>query len=241
MSPRARGRTGDGSVLLLLLCAVMTVRLVVAGEHRNYVRNSMGPWLLLAGLGLSVGAVLVARSRRNENHHEVEHVHGHSGGRVGWLLLAPVLAVLVIAPRSLGTYAFDRAMTGSVESAGRGSFAPLPAGEGPAAMSMSEFDQRTADRDGESLAGREVRLVGFVARRGGEDVTIARFQIACCAADARPHIVLARGVDTAGLAVDQWVEISGRYVAGSRAEGIPVLELTGIRRVGAPADPYEDG
>lgn len=242
MTTAAKQRTRDASVLILLLCAVMTVRLVVGGDYRRYVRNSMGVWLILAGLALFAGACLVARTRpAHDGHDHADHDHDHGGGRIGWLLIVPVLAVLVVAPRSLGTFAFDRAMSGSITASGRASFSPLPVGAEPASMSMAEFDQRAADRDGESFVGREVRLVGFVARRGDGEVTVARFQIACCAADARPHVVRAIGVDAAAFALDQWVELTGRYVAGSDGPTGPALELTGVRQIGAPSDPYEDG
>ena len=56
----------------------------------------MGPWLAVAGVLLTLlGIVVLWRHRRGEDDHSA---HEHGGEQVAWLLLAPVLALLLIAP-----------------------------------------------------------------------------------------------------------------------------------------------
>jgi uncharacterized membrane protein YcgQ (UPF0703/DUF1980 family) len=78
----------------------------------------------------------------------------------------------------------------------------------------------------------------FVARpddAGGP--VIARFQIACCAADVVAAIVRVVGLDGAAPSRDQWVAVTGAFdgVVG----GVPQLRATSLRVIPAPVDPYE--
>ena len=56
-------------------------------------------------------------------------------------------------------------------------------------MSLLEFVQRAADRDGASFSGTTVELTGFVAGAGPSGFDLARYSIACCAADAAVAVV----------------------------------------------------
>lgn len=75
-------------------------------------------------------------------------------------------------------------------------------------MTLLEFGQRAFDRDGASFSGAAVQLTGFVA--GAEDggFRLARYQIACCAADAAPVVLRVVGIHGAP-ARDQWVTVTG--------------------------------
>jgi hypothetical protein len=75
------------------------------------------------------------------------HGHGHRHGeRVGWLLLAPVVALLMVAPPALGSFGVDRSTIVAVSSGGR-TFRPLPDGT-TVPMTLLEFDERAADHTG---------------------------------------------------------------------------------------------
>src|SRR5258705_275010 len=101
--------------------------------------------------------------------------------RVGmgpWLLVAGILLALL----GLGSFGVDRS-TVAVTSGGR-TFAPLPEGA-TVPMTLLEFDERAADHDGASFGSTPVLLTGFVAQASdGNGFRLARYQIACCAADA---------------------------------------------------------
>ena len=260
--------TDAGSTTVLLVGALL-VRLVLTGDYLRYVRSGTGPWLLVAGaLLVALGLVgLLTALRRGGVGHEVEHSadhgegagggegegddhghppgddHGHlhlGGDRIGWLLLAPVLALLLVAPPALGSFGVDRSTPGGVTVRPGGAvFTALPAGRPPVAMTILEFDQRSADRSGASLGAAPVRLTGFVARpQDGTGLRLARYQIACCAADAVAAVVRVIGLAGAPPARDGWLQVIGTY-QWTGVDGVPELEVTSSQPIPAPVDPYE--
>jgi uncharacterized membrane protein YcgQ (UPF0703/DUF1980 family) len=121
--------------------------------------------------------------------------------------------------------------------AGGGEFTPLPAGGGPVTMSLLEYGQRAFDADGRTLRDATVQLTGFVA--GGATSTsfrLARYQIACCAADAAAMIVKVVDISGRAPARDQWVTVTGRYHAA--AGDIPELSARTVLPIATPVDPY---
>jgi hypothetical protein len=75
---------------------------VWTGAALNYVRPSLGPYLLasaavLLALGLLPPLGLLRLTAVPDDG------DGHEGGRVGWLLLVPVLVVVLVQPAALGS------------------------------------------------------------------------------------------------------------------------------------------
>jgi uncharacterized repeat protein (TIGR03943 family) len=257
-----------GGTITLLTGAVL-LRLTLTGTYQRYVRVGMGPWLAVAGVVIvALGLATLVRALRTQpagappgGEHDGEddgvdgeddgeddggdgdlehdHDHGEHGDRVGWLLLAPIAALLLVAPPTLGSYGVDRGAAVDV-TAGAPTFDPLPAADAPAPMTLLEYNQRAFDHDGESFDGRTVQLTGFVADEG-TPFRLARYQIACCAVDAAP--VLVRVVGTAGAtpARDQWVVVTGTFRPSESAENgdVPDLAATSIVEIDPPEDPYE--
>src|SRR6266545_3949499 len=223
-----------GSTTVLLVGALL-VRLSLGGAYTRYVRVGMGPWLLVAGLLLAgLGAVGVAAAlARPRAADPPDHQHGE---RVGWLLLAPVVALLMVTPPALGSFGVDRSTVVEVSSGGR-TFAPLPAG-GPVPMTLLEYGQRAADHAGASFGATPVRLTGFVARsRDGDGFRLARYQIQCCAADAVAAVVRVLGGTGDPPGLDTWITVTGTFQPS--ADGVPRLRASSLETVPAPADPYE--
>jgi putative membrane protein len=255
--------TPAGGTISLLVGAVL-LRLSLTGTYQRYVRVGMGPWLTIAAVVVvGLGLATLVRAFRGQGHHAaaaaaadtdrhadghgaddhgvvghgvVGHdVHGH-GDRVGWLLLAPIAALLLVAPPTLGSYGVDRGAAVDVR-AGAPTFDPLPDGAGPAPMSLLEFNQRALDHDGDSFGGRTVQLTGFVA----DDATpfrLARYQVACCAVDAAPVVVRVVGTVGATPARDQWVTVTGTF-RGVDDDDVPELSATSIAEIPPPEEPYE--
>jgi hypothetical protein len=100
------------NVLLILLGGAL-LKLAFTGEFARYVKPAHQPWLIGAGAVILVlGALAVWRDLRSggpeaEGGHE-EHGHSHST-RTSWILLAPVLTVLLVAPPALGSASVSRA------------------------------------------------------------------------------------------------------------------------------------
>src|SRR5206468_457515 len=102
-----------------------------------YLRPAMRPWVLGAGavlLVLGLGGLMMGR-RRTE--------HPHAEGRVTWLLLLPVLALVLIRPAPLGAFAASR-QAAVPPAAPTSDFRPLvvPSGGAPVSLSMRAFVSR---------------------------------------------------------------------------------------------------
>ena len=242
-----------GSATVLLVGALL-VRLYTGGAFARYVRVGMGPWLLVAGILLALlGLAGVVRAlvrpqatstvddggdgQDHGHHDDGHHDHGHGHGeRIGWLLLAPVVALLMVAPPALGSFGVDRSTVVAVSSGGR-TFASLPDGA-TLPMTLLEFDERSADHDGSSFGTAQVRLTGFVADTGdGGGFRLARYQIACCAADAVAAVARVVGVTGDPPARDTWVTVTGTY--RHSADAVPELVVSSLTTIPPPVDPYE--
>lgn len=242
MTPLVGGTT-------LLLVGAMLIRLTVTDAYQRYVRVGMGSWLLVAGVLLAIlGSVAVVTALRGtkdedhpgeEDHHSGEEEHDHEhGDRVGWLLLVPVLALLLVVPPALGSFGVDRSQVRAAPGTSA-VFDPLPAAAEPRPMTLLEFDQRAFDRSGQSMQGIKLVLTGFVAKSAdGNGFRIARYQIACCAADAVAAVARVSGATGAAPTRDAWFIVTGTF-KGIGADGVPEFVASTVQQTPAPVDPYE--
>jgi uncharacterized repeat protein (TIGR03943 family) len=226
--------TAAGGTITLLIGTVL-LRLTVTGTYRRYVRVGMGPWLAVAGCALVLLGVLTLVRVIRRDRSDADPIHDHGAGWVGWLLLAPIAALLLVAPPTLGSFGIERGATVDVR-AGPAVFEPLR-GAGPFPMTLLEFGQRAFEHAGASLANATVSLTGFVVAPGAGGFELARYQIACCAADATPVVVRVTGVFGDVPPADQWVRVTGR--SGSVDGDIPELVATSVVEIATPDDPYE--
>ena len=226
---------------LMLAVGLVAARLVVTDAYLNYVKASMGIWLLVAAavlvlVGLAtVVSTFVGRARRHEP-------HDHPMTRAAWLLLLPALAVVVIPTDPLGSFAVDRRDFCQSDATADMSFAPLPRSDAPVEMGLREFVDRAFLDKKRSLADRSVRLTGFVTPAlEGEGFTLSRFVILCCAADAYPVEIAARGADAPP--VDSWVTVTGswRPPEGEVRPYVDVVEfdVRALERIDRPENPYD--
>jgi uncharacterized repeat protein (TIGR03943 family) len=222
-----------GGTISLLVGPVL-LRLTLTGTYRRYVRVGMGPWLVIAGVAVvALGLLTLLHAFR---HDDVVDAHEHGRDRVGWLLLAPIAALLLVAPPTLGSYGVGRGTTVDVR-AGAPVFDPLPHGTQPVAMTLLEFGQRAFDHGGESFDGVAVELTGFVSSSSDGGFDLARYEIACCAADAVPVVIRVLGVTGDPPPRDQWVTVTGAFQPGGG--DTPRLAATSVSEIAPPEDPYE--
>jgi uncharacterized membrane protein YcgQ (UPF0703/DUF1980 family) len=81
-------------------------------------------------------------------------------------------------------------------------------------------------------------LTGFVAQASdGTGFRLARYQIACCAADAVAAVARVVGVTGDPPARDTWVVVTGTYRHSSDA--VPELVVSSLVAIAPPADPYQ--
>jgi uncharacterized repeat protein (TIGR03943 family) len=236
--------------MVLLALGATAVWLWRSGEALNYVRPGLVPLVLAAGLVLlalgllpPLGLLGTVMGRTAATPGDGPGGHQHRG-RVGWLLLVPVLVVLVVQPAALGSYAVSSRTV--VPGGGDSGFPVLAAPvRGAVPMTMAEFVTRAVRDPSQSLAGVRVRLVGFASPTqadGGYQLT--RFVIFCCAADAEALEVTIHG-DPTPRARDQWLEVEGTWVPRPVAADNditpppPVLNVTSVRPVAPQRPPYE--
>lgn len=262
------------------LLGVTLLVVVVTGHYRSYVRASNWWMLLAAGVVLVVLAVHGAlrewqqldleRSARRyaadprawldgrlgTGRRAPGSGHDHDGPGSAWvLLLAPVACLALLAPPTLGSYSAARAPDGATAALVPAvtvegpAWAPLPAGD-VVPMTFQEFVVRARWDTTQAMAGRTVRLTGFVVPRAPERAgeapwVLARMGIMCCAADAVAYRVRLSGAPVRRLPADTWLEVEGMWVAEPAptdpdAPGAPpLLRVTALREVPVPAEPFD--
>jgi uncharacterized repeat protein (TIGR03943 family) len=228
----------------MVAVGLVAARLALTGAFLNYVKPGMKLWLLLSsGLLVVVGLSLLVRALVGRVH----EAHDHAMTRASWLLLAPALALLVMPADPLGSFAVERRDIRQAAIDTTPTFGPLPEPvRGAIELSMREFNDRASLDRKRSLAGKRVRLTGFVApSEGGSDASfvLTRFVILCCAADAYPVEIEALGADAPP--VDSWVVAEGEWRV-PQGEFRPYVDLAqldvkNMRSIPRPENPYDPG
>jgi uncharacterized repeat protein (TIGR03943 family) len=212
---------------LLLLFGGALLRLGVSDLLLRYVRPVARPWVLLAGA--VVFALAICQLIHDRKHHE------YATG-TGWLLLAPVVAIVVIAPPALGSFSASKATVGVNDQLHKDF--PALTGPSPHPLSMIDFTTRVLWDAGRTVTGKDVALTGFVLKQRADGFVLARLVITCCAADARPVEVYVRSDQHPPP--DQWVTVIGRYAGNDPVETtFPLFSVTAITPVSQPKNPYD--
>ncbi|GGU24003.1 TIGR03943 family putative permease subunit [Lentzea flava] len=209
------------AVVILLLLAGATARVWVTGQYVSYVKAGLWPLLVIS----VVLIVLFATAK------------GHQP-RAGWLLLVPVLALVLVSPPSLGSYAANNAGTVLKQA---DEYPPLPDGD-PVEVKVFDYASRAVFDGGRTLRGRRIKLVGFTATGPNGEPLLVRMILTCCAADGRPVKIALRNAEP--LPDDTWIEIVGSYVDsaiedGVNGEKIPFVDVESTVEIAQPERPYE--
>ncbi|WP_069768371.1 TIGR03943 family protein [Streptomyces sp. LUP30] len=167
--------------------------------------------------------------------------HSHPEPRVAWLLILPLLALILVAPPALGSYSATRTGTALQEPL---AYPSLPATD-PLPLGVVDYAGRAVYDHGRTLAGREVRVTGFVAL--GRDGTpyLVRMALNCCAADAQPVKIGLTGRIPPVLQPDAWLTVTGVYTPRTARDPvndgpIPFLKVTQAKPAPTPGDPYDE-
>lgn len=230
------------NVLLVLLGGAL-LKISWTEDYLRYVKPSLLPFLLAAG-GVVLTLALLAIGRDVLAGHPVGHDDHDHAGRSPWLLVLPVLAIFLVAPPALGADTVTRS-AGSVAAAdGSGAdFRPLPPGDAPP-LRLTDFVTRAVWDDSDSLAGRAVRLTGFVVHGQDGSTSLAQLSMSCCAADATPVQVRLSGPTArlAALPQDAWFEVRAQLEpdsATSENRFVPTVTVLALRPLPTPERPYE--
>lgn len=245
-------RQAQGVVLLLLGGAVLKAT-VFTEIYLRYVKESLLPFLIAAGVMLVLAGVMTIIYDLRQGSEQVEdHGHDHGDGavhkepRVGWMLIAPVLGLLLVAPPALG--AFAAGQSGSAVLIEADLYPPLPDGD-PAKISVLDYATRAIFDKGKSMkdgggGNRKVQISGFLSEGPVGEKVLTRMMLSCCAADARPIKIGMAGQTPAGIANDQWVEVIGVYTTKTVKDpvnnnDIPFIEVLEWRQIEPPRNQYE--
>lgn len=235
----------DAQAVILLLLGGGLIRLIVTGEYLNYVKP-YAFWLVLpAGIILVITAAVTAWTAWRDRGEAGSNAHGHDHGRskVAWLLLAPVVGMLLVAPDALGSYEAERTGTALGAEENRSTYPELPDDVDPVPLTLMDYAARAVFDDGITLEDHRIQLRGFILYDGDEP-QLARMVVACCAADARPVKIGFEGDVPEGLEPDQWVEVVGVYTPREgrdeiNGEVVPYIEVESVTEIESPDNEYQ--
>jgi putative membrane protein len=222
---------------LVLACwSGFFIWLWVSGEMSRY----LGPrtlWVISFGaITLGGAALLHAFTLRTSEKKSLPSTMEVLGA---FVLVIPLLAVAIVPSAELGTLAASRKAGGPPlvdELAGSAGVVEDPKFR---EIAYAEESEDYADAIG-VIEGTPVDLVGFVddsSESPEGTVSLTRFYVSCCAADAVPYTVAVdpNSSEIATPEPDSWVEASGIL---ERRDDRLVLVADGFEVVSEPQDPY---
>ncbi|AEV81169.1 membrane protein [Actinoplanes sp. SE50] len=229
----------------MLLFGGAITRATLTDVFLRYVKEGLRPFLLVAGILLVAAAVMTLWHEwrpGGDGHHDDGHGHGQHEPAVGWLLILPVLAILLISPPALGSYTAKQAGSVSVQPDTTSDYPPLPAGE-PVTVNLLDYASRAIFDKGKSLAGRTVRMTGFITPDAAGKPMLTRIVLICCAADGQPIKVGLTGGTPIDAPADTWVEIIGVYSTQTGTDPVnkaPIayVEVKSWQQIAQPKQPY---
>ncbi|UUU32105.1 TIGR03943 family protein [Streptomyces sp. CA-210063] len=235
--------------------------------YLRYVKAGLQPLLIGAGVVLIAAAVATVRYERRAAHRQDDPEAGAPGTgdatetgrahadaietgtahtphepRVSWLLVLPLLALVLVAPPAAGSYTAMR--TGTALQEQPWGYPTLPA-DGTLRLSVADYAGRAVYDKGRALAGRPLKVTGFLALDGAGNPYLVRMALNCCAADAQPVKIALTGELPAVLRPDTWIEVTGTYSPRQAKDpvngtAVPYLDVTTTKPVKAPQDPYDE-
>jgi len=234
----------DAQAIILLLVGGGMLRLAWTGDYLNYVKP-YAFWLIVpAGIILlAVAGITGWNAWRGRGEADDGHGHNEHGPKVAWLLLAPVIGMLLVAPDALGSYEAERTGTAVGAEADRSTYPELPEDVDPVPLTLLDYAARAIFDDGQTLEGHRIQLRGFILYDGDEP-QLARMVVSCCAADARPVKIGFEGEIPSDLEPDQWVEVVGEYSPQQgrdeiNGELVPYIGVESITAIPSPDNEYQ--
>lgn len=239
---------------IVLVLGLVVGRLAIDGGYQSYVKSGLfWPLAVSAAILVGVGGWSMWTARTGDGHdgaevvpdaHDLAGVHHHHRERVGWLLLAPIGVLLLVAPAPLGAFAAQRDTANrAANTVQEAAFPPLPAPrDGAIDLTFQQTLVRTLYDDPANIEDVPIRLTGFVVPGEGQgQFRFTRFVVGCCAADGTPIQLLVR-TDRPIPDADTWLQAvvtwTGEVVEDGQVR-LPVMRLESAQEVEQPEQPYE--
>jgi uncharacterized repeat protein (TIGR03943 family) len=206
--------------------------LLLSGRTYLYL-SSRTAWVVpLGAVILTVAVVGRLASARSEH---PEPLPRRTAWGYGFIVL-PVVAVLVLPPTALGSFAASRRSLGTGIAAGGPN---LAAGDQVTLASIAAAGwSEDARRALVARAGSQVSFEGIVDRREGqpaEEFMLTRFIVSCCVADAISVQVRVVGAPPGRFQEDDWVRVQGTFYPVARET---VVDASSIEPIPRPDSPY---
>lgn len=217
--------------LALIAWAGVFAWLWATGESVRY----LGPrtqWVVPVGaIGLTFAAAGYLYATRSDEPGRISLREGL--GLTG--LVFPIMAAAILANAQLGALAASNKLSSrGIDSAALARLASRDAKQIGFLQLNAAGRDASLTRDLGLGPGKPVELLGFVSQTG-RPFTLSRFYISCCVADAVPIGVHVAPRRAAGIARNDWLDVTGVLTRGHREW---IINATAIKHVKAPSDPY---
>lgn len=236
----------------VLALATVVFGMLTSGSYTNYLQPWFKPYLLasvIAMIALGIWTLLTASDTLTDAEEAAAadsampgmESHHHGTPRVAAFLLVPSLVFALAAPAALGSdAAAKRPALESAQVAKREpiDFDPLPSQE-LTDLTVQDYSDRFVWGRPKDLVDKRVRMMGFVSKPSeleGNQWTVNRFRIYCCAADANLYSVAISGSEMP-KGENVWVQVEG-FLDEKASKDYPVLSAVDVQIIDEPAEPY---
>jgi uncharacterized repeat protein (TIGR03943 family) len=218
------------------MALLITLAIAVAGINDDLLLYIHPRYTVFSVIFSLLAVVMVARSLF------IEDSHSHSKDKKFPLLLGIcVVAMLLLPARQLSASLANnrQAIVAKASSSSTifdrfsGDLTRFTIKDWSAALNSPNVDQ---------VLGKRAKIAGFVGSTGDLDAfprfELARYQLTCCAVEARPITVyvLANNIDRSLVISGNWLEIEG--VFQRTADGHFALSPSSIKQIPEPENPY---
>lgn len=206
--------------------------------------------MAVAGLVLAVAHVLRS-DRSGERDHGHEHAHDEPPERllsIGALALSAALSAgaVLLPPATLSAATASQRDITTAQVSSSASLDDAASADTATFLryTVAEWSSLLAQTsDPAFFAGKPADVLGFVTPDpdAADVFYVSRFTITCCAVDAQPVGVPVYLPDwQTRFAADDWVQVSGEFVANRSADSTALIALVPTEVTGAdePSDPY---
>ncbi|WP_448564634.1 TIGR03943 family putative permease subunit [Trichothermofontia sp.] len=236
--------------LVLLLWGIMLLRLWWTNRiqiliHPNYHPLVIGAGIVLLVMGLGQLGILVQRLMAGQAPPRQSHSTLFPRNFSMSVLLVAALMGLLIPPRAFSSQtALDRAGE-NFAALTRARPQSFQASQRPEARSIIDWI-RTLDvyPEPDAYAGQPAKVQGFamhLPQHPDNYLTIARFVITCCAADAYPvGLPVKLASSRTAYPPDTWLAVEGEMITETLANRRQlVIQAKSLKPIPEPANPYD--
>jgi uncharacterized repeat protein (TIGR03943 family) len=178
---------------------------------------------------------------------ELQHISLLPQGITTMLLLGTAILGLIITPRLFTSHtAIQRGVASTAVTVTRNQTQSFRTNANPESKTLVDW-VRTLNiyPEPDAYLGQKVNIKGFVLHPPelpGNYLTIARFVITCCAADAYPVALPVKFLgDRKTYPQDSWLQVQGKMTTETlKGKRQLVIVATALKSIPAPKNPYQD-